>query len=379
MSKTLTTAAILLFTNLGVGAGTEVVADELSKEFSSNGYFDEIHIIQTNHMGFSDNKKRISSQKKGEIYLDYIKSPLEWRVIKKLLRTKPLQVAFGDIIYTAIYALFNIRKIKKLTKKLDFLICLNHSDAWVWLLFKNKKTSFVISSDRGLPDSGIQKKLLQKYADTTHYLTSAQMNKYRINTRDKFIAPNGVRSDLFLPDNINHDEAKKRFLFAGRLEEGKGLLELIETINQLDNENWIEFFVAGTGTFEGTLKSMKNNILNFVGYVKREELVRLFKTSDIFVFPSKGEPFGNVVIEAVSSGLFVLASNALRGNFDDLEELGALKYVDISPENLKEEFLSLKDFKLSQEKKQEFHKYIVDNYDWSAIARRWYEGLVKIT
>ena len=51
MSKTLTTAAILLFTNLGVGAGTEVVADELSKEFSSNGYFDEIHIIQTNHMG----------------------------------------------------------------------------------------------------------------------------------------------------------------------------------------------------------------------------------------------------------------------------------------------------------------------------------------
>lgn len=48
----------------------------------------------------------------------------------------------------------------------------------------------------------------------------------------------------------------------------------------------------------------------FTGYKKGHELVEIYASSDIFVFPSPTETFGNVVLEAMASGLPVIAANA---------------------------------------------------------------------
>ena len=48
----------------------------------------------------------------------------------------------------------------------------------------------------------------------------------------------------------------------------------------------------------------------FTGYKKGNELAEIYASSDIFVFPSSTETFGNVVLEAMSSGLPVIAANA---------------------------------------------------------------------
>ena len=49
---------------------------------------------------------------------------------------------------------------------------------------------------------------------------------------------------------------------------------------------------------------------HFPGFVKGAALARLYASSDIFVFPSPNETFGNVVLEARASGLPVVAAAA---------------------------------------------------------------------
>lgn len=56
----------------------------------------------------------------------------------------------------------------------------------------------------------------------------------------------------------------------------------------------------------------------FAGMQKGEDLARYYASSDIFLFPSVTETFGNVVAEALSSGLAVVSYDYAAGR-----ELGA--------------------------------------------------------
>src|SRR5688572_20126781 len=60
-------------------------------------------------------------------------------------------------------------------------------------------------------------------------------------------------------------------------------------------EEWETLF-AGTGT-------------NFMGYLYKDELATAFASADIFFFPGPNETFGQVVQEAMSSGLPTIVTN----------------------------------------------------------------------
>ena len=61
--------------------------------------------------------------------------------------------------------------------------------------------------------------------------------------------------------------------------------------------------------------------VTFTGYLRGEALSTAYASSDLFVFPSDSEAFGNVVLEAMASGLPVVAAAA--GGIEDLVEHGA--------------------------------------------------------
>jgi glycosyltransferase involved in cell wall biosynthesis len=58
--------------------------------------------------------------------------------------------------------------------------------------------------------------------------------------------------------------------------------------------------------------------VSFTGYLKGDALATAYASSDLFVFPSDSEAFGNVVLEAMASGLPVVAAAA--GGVEDLVE-----------------------------------------------------------
>ena len=99
------------------------------------------------------------------------------------------------------------------------------------------------------------------------------------------------------------------FLFAGRLEQIKGLQDVIpHFLDGGDTELW----VAGRGTYEGELKRLAAGSprIRFLGFQTPEDLRALYRNAIALVVPSKFyETFGLVVIEAFREGTPVVARN----------------------------------------------------------------------
>lgn len=101
---------------------------------------------------------------------------------------------------------------------------------------------------------------------------------------------------------------KKNIFFASRLVWEKNLSTLIEVYQklQLDQYNLI---IAGSGVAESELRS-KMPQAYFLGNLSHADLSIVYASCDVFLFPSDTESFGNVVLEAMASGLPVVAANS---------------------------------------------------------------------
>jgi glycosyltransferase involved in cell wall biosynthesis len=72
----------------------------------------------------------------------------------------------------------------------------------------------------------------------------------------------------------------------------------------------IRIMFVGDGPSRPSLERQIGGIARFVGYRRGEDLAAYYAASDIFVFSSLTETFGNVVLEAMASGLPVVALRA---------------------------------------------------------------------
>ncbi|MDW3193331.1 MAG: glycosyltransferase family 1 protein [Cytophagales bacterium] len=103
---------------------------------------------------------------------------------------------------------------------------------------------------------------------------------------------------------------KKIVLFVSRLVKEKELDTLIRT-NRLFQERRsdVTFMITGDGPFKRYMEKRMPDAI-FTGKQTKEELARLYATADVFIFPSTTETFGNVVLEAMASGIPVVAAAA---------------------------------------------------------------------
>jgi glycosyltransferase involved in cell wall biosynthesis len=68
--------------------------------------------------------------------------------------------------------------------------------------------------------------------------------------------------------------------------------------------------VVGEGPYLEEMKgSLKDLSVTFTGFLSGEDLAQAYASSDIFVFPSTTDTFGNVVLEAQASGLPVVVTD----------------------------------------------------------------------
>ncbi len=98
-------------------------------------------------------------------------------------------------------------------------------------------------------------------------------------------------------------------VFVGRLDEGKNIYTLIEAIEKLISENQpIHLITAGVGPAEKELKERLGNHVTVAGFVKPDDLGKLYASADILAMPSEVETRSLVATEAMASGLPVLVS-----------------------------------------------------------------------
>lgn len=106
----------------------------------------------------------------------------------------------------------------------------------------------------------------------------------------------------------------RNFLYVGRLVEQKNLKLLINVFNSRPDLN---LQIIGFGEQEQELKTMAKPNICFLGAVDNSKLSSYYQSADVFVLPSKIEPWGLVVEEALNNGTPVIVSDKV-GCHDDL-------------------------------------------------------------
>ncbi|CDN43871.1 glycosyltransferase family 1 protein [Paenibacillus sp. P22] len=123
--------------------------------------------------------------------------------------------------------------------------------------------------------------------------------------RPELRSPEEVRCQFGLPE-------KKLALYVGRLALEKDLATLAAVMNGLSGETreQLHLLVVGDGPLLPELRRQMPDNVTFAGYREGTELARLYASADLFLFPSSTETFGNVVLEAMASGLPVIGAEA---------------------------------------------------------------------
>jgi len=111
----------------------------------------------------------------------------------------------------------------------------------------------------------------------------------------------GVDLDVFkLQEAYKLDSKPPIFLYVGRVAVEKNVEAFLEL--DLPGSKW----VAGDGPAMAGLKAKYPDV-NYLGVLNQQELAEVYASADVFVFPSKTDTFGLVLLEAMACGLPVAA------------------------------------------------------------------------
>lgn len=156
--------------------------------------------------------------------------------------------------------------------------------------------------------------------------STATLRKLRLNGfRRLKVWGRGVDTQRFHPhhrsavwrESVGVQPDETMLIYVGRLAREKRVDLLVDAIRDLAG---VRLVLVGDGPARGELQQrMRGLPVNFVGYLKGQDLATAYASADIFVFPSDTETFGQVVQEAMASGLPVVGARS-GGTLDLIRE-----------------------------------------------------------
>lgn len=147
-------------------------------------------------------------------------------------------------------------------------------------------------------------------------------------TKDVYYLPTGVPREALNYDISRNDVVVKRLyqkfpaiknkkilLFVGRIAMEKNLMFLLDVLKKIDKNDVALLFVGGGPFLEDLQQKAKElgigDRVFFTGYIEKPDLIYFYKFSNVFVFPSLTDTQGLVTIEAMLSGIPVVAIGAM--------------------------------------------------------------------
>jgi glycosyltransferase involved in cell wall biosynthesis len=197
------------------------------------------------------------------------------------------------------------------------------------------------------------------------------------------IIPNGCDTALFTPD-YSRRSAGFSILFTGRLRGQKDPMCFLKAMRIL-NEKGIEFSatILGDGPLRGKMEARIRKYglqqrVSITGWVNKERMLEAYRSSSVMVSVSKDEGMSIAILEALSAGLYVIATPA-SGNPEMIRPGINGELIPFSdPERLAQELIRFQQEKFSRgyripaEDLENFRQ----QYDWSGIVAQ-YDQLIR--
>lgn len=215
-----------------------------------------------------------------------------------------------------------------------------------------------------------KEKVTDKYID---FDIAGALEKYEV-------IPNGI--DDFWLENIYTDERqvdnkKIRILCVGDIDKNKNHSTTLKASKALCRYGLeVTFNIVGRINDKKIFGELiKDEIVNYMGTMRKEELINVYRDSDIFIMPSYTETFGLVYAEAMSQGMPVIYTK--DQGFDNQFENGVVGYhVDADDIDMICEVT----FKILENYSNISNNCIqfVNKFDWKGIAKKYFDIYNKV-
>jgi len=226
-------------------------------------------------------------------------------------------------------------------------------------------------------------KAILKNADAVIALTDDMKREIqKIYDRNVFVIPNGIDLEIF--KNLSKEDLcsklemgeEKVIMFVGTLRPVKGVKYLIEAMKILiDKSKNSRLFIVGDGEERKYLENLVKELVlekyvTFIGKVPNEKIPEYMTASDVFILPSLSEGFPVTVVEAMASGLPIIATD-VRGLPEIIKD-GENGFL-VEPKNLEQivdkVLLLLEDDEL-REGISRNNKGKAKEYSWEAVIEK---------
>ena len=189
----------------------------------------------------------------------------------------------------------------------------------------------------------------------------------------------GVATDTFVPQK-KKETKKLTITYVGRMIPSKGV-QLLFDVATLHPE--FDFVFAGPGELVKPLQErVQKEKLNFItikGGQSKKEVIRLLKSTDIFVHPSyHHEGFPNIILEAGAMRLAVIATNTGGTREMILDKKTGILLPMKDTKGLEKALVSLGSNKKERETlSQNLYTHIQENFSWKEISKQMYSYLQR--
>ncbi len=176
--------------------------------------------------------------------------------------------------------------------------------------------------------------------------------------KDRFSRPTSeekkeIREKLDLPQD------KKIIIYVGRLTKPKGMDLLEKGLSQLEKKEEFLFCLIGNGPYGPKLEKEFPDLVRFEGFVDTDKVHEYYRSADLLVHPSPLEGVPNTLLEAMATGLPIIARKA-----DYSKELGVPTFED--EEGLIEMIEG--DWKITD---------LPDRFEWENLKQRYVDLINK--
>ena len=167
-----------------------------------------------------------------------------------------------------------------------------------------------------------------KYSSCNFFETKYLVEYFKKFNFKTFWFPNVRKKSLYYTDKKFH----KRFIYIGAIREEKGIDILCEVSNLLSREYTIDLY--GNLDEKYTKHYFDNYNVNYKGSLNNEDVTQILSKYDVLILPSLREGYPGVIIEALSVGLPIIATN-LKGILEMIDSSSSIFIYPANVEQLK--------------------------------------------
>ncbi len=214
----------------------------------------------------------------------------------------------------------------------DAVVCMEYNPTSIQTMFwcNRKRVPYISLTDGTLHSErniGRMQRLSRKYImrNASAFIASSTKAKEKIQSY-------GVNKAIyvsFLTEDIDKYLIQKQasgntnLLYVGSLIERKGVDLLFIALAQMQ-QDW-NLKIVGTGILENELREQAIELgidarIEFLGYKQQDELVQLYKQTDVFILPTREDCYGLVILEAMCASLPVVCSKYADGAYDLIDD-----------------------------------------------------------